>query len=254
MSDIKIGDWVYDKNNPNFYFEVCNISEQYYHSNENLALGGLHLFKKAAIQLERLTTSNIKKLKDDKLICITNNLKKTCGVVSGQIVYFRSYNLNRIFFVKNEQDRSIEAYVANINNFAIHPDVVIEEDIDRDGKYLVPYIELKVVQSSMWENKRSIRCTEGKSFRDKVTEWFEEGELLYLISKKDFEKLMEQRCCICGKEIIDRDKEVISCLSDLDDEDKFVYHRSFGFACLKHHGVKEKWIELSRECFFNKGE
>ena len=42
-------------------------------------------------------------------------------------------------------------------------------------------------------------------------------------------------CKICGEEIIRQDLTA----TQLDNEEKAVYHESFGFACLKHAGVRE---------------
>lgn len=48
------------------------------------------------------------------------------------------------------------------------------------------------------------------------------------------------KCKICGKEIR-RDHLTAT---ELDNTEKAVYHESFGFACLSHHGVKEHFEEL----------
>ena len=48
------------------------------------------------------------------------------------------------------------------------------------------------------------------------------------------------KCSICGKTMSSHSLTT----SDLDDKTKAVYHESFGFACLSHHGIKEHFEEL----------
>ena len=52
-------------------------------------------------------------------------------------------------------------------------------------------------------------------------------------------------CKICGKEVLPRD--LAETEEDLENPKKVVFDKSFGFACLKHRGVREHFEDLKRE-------
>lgn len=201
---IKVGDWIYAKNRPEFFFQVkelYNFPKTRFKGDESLPMGeyisvlstgneaGFRITKEKAIKLKsiRKVSLDLNRFIGKRLICL-NNRMVSHGVNAGDIVYFTgiySISDNIIRFAKAVVSPGYTEMVGKSCHFAVHP-----VDLNQE---VLPYIELKIVDSWHNPNKRSIRLCEGDefSFRTVLTRTFKKNDIVYMISKSDFEKLRE---------------------------------------------------------------